>query len=106
MSQFESQKPDVPNEEENLELELEETQQEVIQPNENIEGYKKHLSYSEVERITNNFTKVIGKGGSGLVYSGLLSNGVKVAVKKLLPSSHQAMEQFQNEASFSKLVLK
>ena len=92
VSQFESQnRSDVPiNEEENLEIESEEIQQEVIEPNENIEGYKKRLSFFEVERITNNFTKVIGNGGSGVVYSCHLSNGIKVAVKRLLPSSHQA----------------
>ncbi|KAJ9692168.1 hypothetical protein PVL29_011307 [Vitis rotundifolia] len=59
---------------------------------------KQRLSYSEVERITNDFEKVIGKGGSGLVYNGRLSNGIKVAVKKLSHSLYQAFKQFQNEA--------
>ena len=80
---------------------LKETQQEVIKPNEKIEAKKKHFRYSEVERITNNFREVIGQGGSGLVYIGHLSNGIKVAVKKLSASLHHASKQFQNEASFS-----
>ena len=101
VSQFESQKPQAPNEEENLEMELEEIQQEVIKPNEKIEARKKQFSYSEVERITNKFGEVIGKGGSGLVYIGHLSNGNKVAVKKLSASLRHAFEQFHNEASFS-----
>ena len=105
VSQFESLKPDAPNEEENFELESEEIQQEVIKPNEQIEGRKKHFSYSEVERITNNFREVIGQGGSGLVYTGHLSDGIKVAVKKLSASLRHAFEQFQNEASFCTVLV-
>ncbi|XP_034696852.1 putative leucine-rich repeat receptor-like serine/threonine-protein kinase At2g19230 [Vitis riparia] len=98
VSQLEFQKPDVPNEEENWDSELEEIQKEVIETSGKLEARKQRLSYSEVKRITNNFEKVIGKGGSGLVYNGRLSNDIKVAVKKLSPSLHQAFEQFQNEA--------
>ncbi|RVX17216.1 putative leucine-rich repeat receptor-like protein kinase [Vitis vinifera] len=100
VSQLEFQKPDVPNEEENWDSELEEIQKEVIETNGKLEARKQRLSYSEVKRITNNFEKVIGKGGSGLVYNGRLSNGIEVAVKKLSPSLHQAFEQFQNEARY------
>ncbi|XP_019077601.2 putative leucine-rich repeat receptor-like serine/threonine-protein kinase At2g19230 [Vitis vinifera] len=98
VSQLEFQKPDVPNEEENWDSELEEIQKEVIETNGKLEARKQRLSYSEVKRITNNFGEVIGKGGSGLVYNGRLSNGIKVAVKKLSPSLNLAFEQFQNEA--------
>lgn len=101
VSQFQSQKPNASNEEENLELELEQIEQEMTKPNEKIEAKKKHLTYSEVERITKNFKDEIGRGGSGLVYSGHLSTGTKVAVKKLSPSLGHAFHQFQNEVSFS-----
>lgn len=99
--QFQSQKPNASNEEENLELELEEIEQEMTKPNEKIEAKKKNLTYSEVERITKKFKDEIGKGGSGIVYSGHLRNGTKVAVKKLSPSLRHAFHQFQNEVSFS-----
>ncbi|KAJ9692162.1 hypothetical protein PVL29_011302 [Vitis rotundifolia] len=75
-----------------------EIQKEMIKPNEMLEAKKQCLSYSEVKRITNNFREVIGHGGSGLVYSGHLSHGIKVAVKKLSPTSYQSFEQFRNEA--------
>ena len=87
-----------------MELESEEIQKEMIKPNEKLEAKKQCISYSEVKRITNNFREVIGHGGSGLVYSGHLSHDIKVAVKKLSPTSHQSFEQFRNEASFSTVL--
>ncbi|RVW51964.1 putative leucine-rich repeat receptor-like protein kinase [Vitis vinifera] len=47
------------------------------------------FSYSEVVSITDNFQKVLGKGGFGAVYSGHLKDGTQVAVKMLSPSSAQ-----------------
>ena len=44
------------------------------------------FTYSEVESITNNFEKVIGKGGFGTVYYGLLNDHTEVAVKMLSAS--------------------
>ena len=83
-----------------LESQLEEIQEEVMGTNGKLETKKQRLNFSEVKKITNNFGEVIGEGGSGLVYSGNFSNGVKVAVKKLSSSFKHAFEQFQNEASF------
>ncbi|KAL6312545.1 hypothetical protein AAG906_029476 [Vitis piasezkii] len=57
-----------------------------------------HLTYSEVERITENFRKELGKGASAIVYHGHLSNGTEVAVKKLSPSSILGSKQFKTEA--------
>ncbi|XP_031487919.1 probable LRR receptor-like serine/threonine-protein kinase At4g29180 [Nymphaea colorata] len=41
------------------------------------------FTYSQVVEITNNFEKVIGRGGSGTVFYGRLKDGHEVAVKKL-----------------------
>ncbi|XP_034695477.1 putative leucine-rich repeat receptor-like protein kinase At2g19210 isoform X2 [Vitis riparia] len=56
------------------------------------------FSYSEVVSITDNFQKVLGKGGFGAVYSGHLKDGTQVAVKMLSPSSAQGSKQFRTEA--------
>ncbi|CAG7886776.1 unnamed protein product [Brassica rapa] len=72
---------------------------------------KRRFTYDEVSSITNNFNKVIGKGGFGIVYLGSLENGTKVAVKMIkdslstLPngassssSSTRASKEFQVES--------
>ncbi|XP_031488922.1 probable LRR receptor-like serine/threonine-protein kinase At1g07560 isoform X2 [Nymphaea colorata] len=41
------------------------------------------FTYSQVMEMTNNFEKVIGRGGSGTVFYGRLKDGHEVAVKKL-----------------------
>ncbi|KAI5057399.1 hypothetical protein GOP47_0027414 [Adiantum capillus-veneris] len=55
-------------------------------------------SYSDVRIITNNFKKVLGAGGFGLVYYGELpADRRPVAVKVLSASSHQGEREFLNE---------
>ncbi|KAM7255496.1 hypothetical protein ACFE04_008394 [Oxalis oulophora] len=56
------------------------------------------LTYSEVLKITNNFQKIIGKGGFGTVYHGYLDD-IQVAVKLLSPSSTQGYKQFEAEVN-------
>ena len=64
------------------------------------------LSYSEVDRITGNFNKLLDQGASAKVYLGHLSDGTEVAVKMLTPSSVLVFKQFKTEASFSVLAFK
>ncbi|CAH8364342.1 unnamed protein product [Eruca vesicaria subsp. sativa] len=48
---------------------------------------KRRFTYDEISSITNNFNKVIGKGGYGIVYLGFLEDGTKIAVKMIKDSS-------------------
>ncbi|XP_010095925.2 probable LRR receptor-like protein kinase At1g51890 [Morus notabilis] len=59
---------------------------------------KRQFTYSDILRITNNFERIIGKGGFGTVYHGQIGD-TQVAVKMLSPSSFQGYKQFQAEVS-------
>ncbi|RYR09476.1 hypothetical protein Ahy_B05g077820 [Arachis hypogaea] len=62
-----------------------------------LESNKQQFSYVEVQKITKNFKRVVGKGASGTVYHGYVGD-TEVAVKMLSPSdsnSAQAYLQFQ-----------
>ncbi|MBA0811569.1 hypothetical protein Gohar_003451, partial [Gossypium harknessii] len=56
----------------------------------------RQFTYSDIQRITNNFEKVIGKGGFGTVYHGFLDDN-QVAVKMLSKTSFQGYRQFEAE---------
>lgn len=58
---------------------------------------KKRFAYAEVEAMTNNFERVIGEAGFGIVYHGSLSDTEKVAVKLLSKSPTQGYKQFKEE---------
>ncbi|ESQ30275.1 hypothetical protein EUTSA_v10011248mg [Eutrema salsugineum] len=57
----------------------------------------RRFNYSEVVTMTNNFQRVLGKGGFGIVYHGFVNGTEQVAVKKLSHSSSQGYKQFKAE---------
>jgi hypothetical protein len=59
------------------------------------------FSYTEILNITDNFKTVVGEGGFGKVYVGVLQNHTQVAVKILSPSSVQGYKEFQSEVRHS-----
>jgi serine/threonine protein kinase len=73
------------------------------------EGYKlilltsnfQRYSYAAIKKATGNFADVIGCGGSGVVYKGVLDDGRVVAVKALTTSVSRCHgeEEFQAELS-------
>ncbi|KAF5453074.1 hypothetical protein F2P56_028013 [Juglans regia] len=61
-----------------------------------LETLQRQFTYSELLRITNNFERILGRGGFGTVYHGYIDN-TQVAVKMLSHSSVQGYQQFQSE---------
>ncbi|XP_028776272.1 putative receptor-like protein kinase At4g00960 [Neltuma alba] len=58
------------------------------------------FSLVTIEAATNNFSDekcLLGRGGFGRVYKGILSNGQEIAVKRLSKCSGQGAEEFKNE---------
>ncbi|KAG7538578.1 Malectin-like domain [Arabidopsis suecica] len=58
---------------------------------------RRRFTYSEVLQMTNNFQRVLGKGGFGLVYHGTVNGHEQVAVKVLSQSSTQGYKEFKAE---------
>ncbi|XP_021912565.1 probable receptor-like protein kinase At5g59700 [Carica papaya] len=60
-------------------------------------GYR--YPFAVVQEATNNFDEswVLGIGGFGKVYKGVMNDGMKVAVKRGNPKSHQGLAEFQTE---------
>ncbi|MED6167529.1 hypothetical protein PIB30_003501 [Stylosanthes scabra] len=54
---------------------------------------------STISSATNNFStdNILGKGGFGPVYKGVLKDGKEIAVKRLLQTSSQGIQEFKNE---------
>ncbi|KAL5723945.1 hypothetical protein ACHQM5_007275 [Ranunculus cassubicifolius] len=57
------------------------------------------ISFKTIREITDHFSdaNILGVGGFGPVYKGVLSDGKKVAVKRLSIVSEQGSEEFMNE---------
>ncbi|CAM0878344.1 unnamed protein product [Alopecurus aequalis] len=71
--------------------------------NDQDEGFMlRTMTLQQLKDITNNFCdkSILGKGGFGVVYKGVLENRKIIAVKKLAQSLSGSPEQFLNEATF------
>ncbi|KAF8102418.1 hypothetical protein N665_0198s0122 [Sinapis alba] len=62
-----------------------------------VQTNKRSFTYSEVINMTNNFQRVVGKGGFGVVYHGTLNGYEQVAVKLLSQPSTRGYRQFKAE---------
>lgn len=62
-------------------------------------GLCRHFSLEEIKNGTNNFdeSQVLGVGGFGKVFKGIIDGGTKVAIKRSNPSSEQGVNEFQTE---------
>ncbi|KAL8510400.1 hypothetical protein ACS0TY_017276 [Phlomoides rotata] len=58
------------------------------------------LKYATIVAATNNFSteNMIGEGGFGPVYKGILPSEEEIAIKRLSRTSGQGLEEFKNEA--------
>lgn len=59
----------------------------------------KHFPGKELEKATDHYneSRILGQGGQGIVYKGMLSDGKLVAIKKLKQVDEDQLEQFINE---------
>ncbi|CAH8386363.1 unnamed protein product [Eruca vesicaria subsp. sativa] len=61
------------------------------------EKNSRKFTYPEVIQMTNNFQRVLGKGGFGMVYHGSVNGSEQVAIKVLSQSSTQGYKEFKAE---------
>ncbi|XP_050225093.1 receptor-like protein kinase ANXUR1 [Mercurialis annua] len=63
------------------------------------QGLCRHFSLAEMKKATNSFheSNVIGVGGFGKVYKGIIDQNMKVAIKRSNPQSDQGINEFQTE---------
>ncbi|CAK7338858.1 unnamed protein product [Dovyalis caffra] len=57
------------------------------------------IPFADVQVATNNFDNslIIGSGGFGMVFKGVLKDSTKIAVKRGVPGSRQGLPEFQSE---------
>lgn len=66
-----------------------------------LEYWPHRITYQEIEAATKNFSdeNVIGVGGNGKVYRGVMSGGAEVAVKLIAHQNSEGMREFISEIS-------
>ncbi|MED6136237.1 hypothetical protein PIB30_054209 [Stylosanthes scabra] len=64
---------------------------------------QRQYTFNEIVKITNNFNRILGRGGFGTVYHGLVGD-TQVAVKMLSPSAVRGYEQFLAEVKLLMIV--
>lgn len=60
----------------------------------------RRFNYSEIQKATDNFSTIIGKGGFGTVYKGHFNDGLVAAVKRMYRVSRQREKEFCKEMEF------
>uniref|UniRef100_A0A9I9DW12 Protein kinase domain-containing protein n=1 Tax=Cucumis melo TaxID=3656 RepID=A0A9I9DW12_CUCME len=69
-----------------------------VDPGSFLEKRRQQFTNAEVVLMTNNFERILGKGGFWMVYYGVLDDS-QVAVKMISPSAVQGYHQFQAEVT-------
>eukprot|EP00261_Vitis_vinifera_P017135 XP_010646661.1 PREDICTED: L-type lectin-domain containing receptor kinase VII.1-like isoform X1 [Vitis vinifera] len=66
-----------------------------------LEYWPHRITHQEIEAATNGFSEenVIGTGGNGKVYKGVLEGGAEIAVKRISHENDQGMREFVAEIS-------
>ncbi|XP_042035815.1 probable receptor-like protein kinase At5g24010 [Salvia splendens] len=61
--------------------------------------YGLKIPFADLQLATDSFDKnlIVGSGGFGMVYKGVLKDDIKVAVKRGVPGSRQGLPEFQTE---------